>query len=77
MVVASLQEQAIVDRLDQPVTDLQDALTVASTHAYMSKRDLLVKQLRNSGVNTLDVLPENLPLALTNTYLDLKSSGQI
>lgn len=77
VVVASLQEQAIVDRLEQPVEDLQDALTVASTHAYMSKRDLLVKQLRNSGINTLDVLPENLPLVLTNTYLDLKSSGQI
>lgn len=77
VVVASLQEQAIVDRLDDPVLNLQDALTVASTHAYQSKRELLVKHLRNSGINTMDVLPENLPLALTNTYLDLKSSGQI
>ena len=77
VVVASLQEQAIVDRLEQPVNDLQDALTVASTHAYLSKRDLLVKQLQNSGINTLDVLPEQLALSLTNTYLDLKTSGQI
>ena len=77
VVVASLQEQAIVDRLEQPVINLQDALTVASTHAYLSKRDLLVKQLRNSGINTLDVLPEELALSLTNTYLDLKTSGQI
>ena len=77
VVVASLQEQAIVDRLDQPVINLQDALTVASTHAYQSKRDKLVNQLRNSGVNTLDALPEQLALSLTNTYLDLKTSGQI
>jgi len=77
VVVVSLQEQAIFDRLEQPVINLQDALTVASTHAYLSSREHLVKQLRNSGVNTLDVLPENLALLLTNTYLDLKSSGQI
>jgi len=77
VVVASLQEQAIVDRLQQPVVNLDDALTVASTHAYQSKRELLVRQLRNSGINTLDVLPEDLALSLTNTYLDLKSSGQI
>lgn len=77
VVVASLQEQAVVDRLEQPVVNLQDALTVASTHAYQSKRDLLVKQLRNSGINTLDVLPQDLALSLTNAYLDLKSSGQI
>ena len=77
VVVASLQEQAIADRLEQPVYNLQDALTVASTHAYLSKRDLLVKQLGNRGINTLDVLPEQLALSLTNTYLDLKTSGQI
>ncbi|MCW8933538.1 MAG: DUF58 domain-containing protein [Gammaproteobacteria bacterium] len=77
VVVASLQEQVIVDRLEQPVINLQDALTVAATHTYLSKRDLLVKQLRNSGINTLDVLPGELALSLTNTYLELKTSGQI
>jgi len=77
VVVASLQEQALVDKLQQPVVNLDDALTVAATHSYQLKRDLLVKQLRNSGINTLDVLPEQLALSLTNTYLDLKSSGQI
>ena len=77
VVVASLQEQAIVDRLQQSVVSLHDALTLASTHEYQSKRDLLVQQLRNTGINTLDVLPEELALSLTNTYLNLKSSGQI
>jgi len=77
VVVASLQEQALVEKLQQPVVGLDDALTVAATHSYQLKRDLLVKQLRNSGINTLDVLPQQLALSLTNTYLDLKSSGQI
>ncbi len=77
VVVASLQEQALMDNLEQSVIDLDDALSVAATHSYQLKRDLLVRQLRNSGINTLDVLPEQLALSLTNTYLDLKSSGQI
>lgn len=77
VVVASLQEQAIVEQLEQPIENLGDALTTASVHEYLSKRQLLVRQLRSHGVNTLDVLPEQLALALTNTYLELKSSGQI
>ncbi len=77
VVVASLQEQAIVQQLDKPVVNLGDALTTAATHAYQAKRELLVKRLRSNGITTLDVLPENLALLLTNTYLDLKSSGQI
>ncbi len=77
VVVASLQEQAIIDRLQQPVIDLQDALSVAATHAYQSKRQQLLQQLRNSGINILDVLPQELAISLTNSYLSLKSSGQI
>ncbi|HED35353.1 MAG TPA: DUF58 domain-containing protein [Gammaproteobacteria bacterium] len=77
VVVASLQEQAISQQLDKPVVNLDDALTTAATHAYQAKRELLVKRLRSNGITTLDVLPENLALLLTNTYLDLKSSGQI
>ncbi len=77
VVVASLQEQAIIEQLEQPVESLHDALTTASVHEYLSKRRLLVQQLRSHGVNTLDVLPEQLALSLTNTYLELKTSGQI
>jgi uncharacterized protein (DUF58 family) len=77
VVVASLQEQAILNRLDSPVLNHQDALSVAATHGYQAKRDLLVQQLRNNGINTLDVSPQDLALSLTNTYLDLKTSGQI
>ncbi|VAW72393.1 hypothetical protein MNBD_GAMMA10-2969 [hydrothermal vent metagenome] len=75
--MASLQEQAVVDQLARPVLNLEDALTTAATHAYQCKRELLVRKLRSAGITTLDVLPQNLALLLTNTYLDLKSSGQI
>jgi len=77
VVVASLQEQAISRNLEQDVVDLDDALTIAATHSYLMKRDILVNHLRGTGIKTLDVLPEQLALLLTNTYLDLKSSGQI
>jgi len=77
VIVASLQEQAVTDRLNDDVVDLDDALTVAATHSYLCKRDVLVNHLRTNGIKTLDVLPENLALSLTNAYLDLKSSGQM
>jgi len=77
VVVAGLLESGQVDYLNQQVTNLQDALTVSAIHGYQLRRHLLVKQLRARGIEILDVLPENLALALTNSYLDLKSSGKI
>ena len=77
VVVASLQERAISRQLEAPVIKLNDALSVAATHAYQARRERLVRQLRNSGIHTLDVLPEELALTLTNAYLNLKASGQI
>ena len=77
VVVASLQEQAVTAVLNKEIRELDDALTVAATHAYLNKREQLVKILQKRGINILDVLPEKLALALTNCYLDLKVSGQI
>jgi len=77
VVVVSLQEQVLVQALDKQIVDLDDALTLASTHSYLLKRNILVNQLRALGIKTLDVLPEQLALAMTNVYLDLKTSGQI
>lgn len=76
IVVVSLQEQAVNQILEQEVMSLDDALTVSATHGYLRKRQQLVQLLQKQGVKTLDVLPEKLPLALTNCYLDLKVSGQ-
>ncbi|MCW9012278.1 MAG: DUF58 domain-containing protein [Gammaproteobacteria bacterium] len=77
VVVASLQEQALHDVLEKDVYKLEDALTLAAAHAYLNKRQQLIKVLQKRGVRILDVLPEKLPLALTNCYLDLKVSGQL
>ncbi len=76
IVVVSLQEQAVNQILKQEVLSLENALTVSATHGYLRKRQELVQLLQKQGIRTLDVLPEKLPLALTNCYLDLKLSGQ-
>lgn len=77
VVVVSLREQAIEQRLDASVNNLSDALTVASTHDYLARRRRILQLFRSQGINILDVLPRDLPLSLANTYLELKSSGQI
>ncbi len=77
VVVANLQEQTINEVLEAPIMNLQNALTVSAIHAYQMKRDLLVKKIRNTGINILDVAPDKLALSLTNLYFDLKVKGQI
>lgn len=77
VVVASLQETSVHRILDQPVNELKDALAIAAAHGYLERRSQLIKLLVQHKIHTLDVLPHQLPLALTNTYLDLKVSGQV
>ncbi len=77
VVVANLQEQAIIEYLDEPIINMQNALTVSAIYAYQMKRDLLVKKIRNTGINILDVAPDKLALSLTNLYFDLKVRNQI
>lgn len=77
VIVASLQETSIHKILDQPVNELEDALAVSAAHGYLESRSKLIKLLEKHRIHTLDVLPQQLPLALTNAYLDLKVSGQV
>lgn len=77
VVVASLQETSVHEIIDQEVNTLEDALTISAAHGYLESRNRLIKLLTKHKIHTLDVLPQQLPLALTNTYLDLKLSGQL
>ena len=77
VVVASLQEASVHRILDQPVNELKDALAISAAHGYLESRSKLIKLLGHHKIHTLDVLPHQLPLALTNIYLDMKVSGQL
>ncbi len=82
---ANLKEKSIEDQL-KPDHDFA-ASTDASTdtllidHAaalgYAAKRDAVLARMRARGVRVLDVVPDQLPMALVNRYLDMKQSGAL
>ena len=77
VLLASLREPSIEAAQGAPVDDLSDALRVAAAHDYMAARKKAHDLVRGRGVQTLDVLPGNLPVALVNRYLDIKRSGTL
>jgi uncharacterized protein (DUF58 family) len=77
VLLASLREPSIEAAREGSVADLPDALRVAAAHEYMEARQRAHNLVRGRGVQTLDVLPSNLPVALVNRYLDIKRSGAL
>jgi uncharacterized protein (DUF58 family) len=75
VLLASLREQAVYNALEQPMTDLDDALGCAAIHEYLLRRDEMHAKIRRSNIQTLDVTPQKLPVNLVNQYWDIKSSG--
>ena len=75
VLLASLREPAIEAARATPIRTLPDALRVAAAHQYIDDRQRAHTLVRGRGVQTLDVLPASLPVALVNRYLDIKRSG--
>ena len=77
VVVASLREQNVVDRLRIPVAHFDDALFSAAGHGYLAERETFLAGLRDHGVLTLDETAASLPAALANAYLEIKRRGSL
>lgn len=75
VLVASLREAVLDERLKQPAESLDDALTVAATFGYLESRQAAHAQVRRSGMHVLDVTPSELPAALVRRYMDFKRAG--
>lgn len=75
VLVASLRETALRDRLEEHPRNLGDALTVAAVHRYLESRQRTFEALRLRGTLSVDVEPELLPARIVNRYLDVKRSG--
>jgi len=66
--------QASVDLVTDKVSDAA-LITFAAANQYAQLRDATLSRMRARGVRLLDVVPEKLPIALVNRYLDMKQSG--
>jgi uncharacterized protein (DUF58 family) len=75
LVVASLRERSVVERLKAPVHSFEDALLNTAGHDYLAERAALLATLRDHKIMTVDETAQNLAGALASTYLDVKQRG--
>ncbi|MEO1857704.1 MAG: DUF58 domain-containing protein [Rubritalea sp.] len=68
-ILANLQEKEVVDRMDEPVESLDDALALGASQIYLDERNAVLNELRSHGVHFVDATAEDLPVALANAYL--------
>ncbi len=77
VLTASLRESALLAAARAPIEDLSDALRAVSAAHYLHQRGAAHAALRRRHLLTLDVEPEQLPIALVNRYLEIKRAGML
>jgi len=77
VMLASLREGVLSQTLRAPVRALEDALTHAATAEYLERRRDNFNRLSGHGISCVDVEPAQLPLALVNSYIDVKRAGRL
>ena len=77
VLLASLRESILREKLEQPPRDLKDALRTASIHRYLGARRKVLDEIQVGGILTVDVEPELLPAQVVNRYLEVKRSGKL
>jgi uncharacterized protein (DUF58 family) len=77
VLLASMKEPAIEQRLDQDIEDFGAALEYAATQHYLTYRRSTHQALDQTGIYHLDVVPDQLPINIVNRYLDIKSTGRL
>ena len=77
VLVASLREPGLTATREHPVASFDDALAYAAASEYQYARQRSVARLRARGIETLEVTPAQLPIALVNRYWRIKRSGQL
>ena len=77
VVVADLRESTLDRALDAPIEDTRDALRFHSAHGWLAERRRHQERLQHLGIQVLDLLPAQLPIALVNRYFDIKRAGML
>jgi uncharacterized protein (DUF58 family) len=74
---ASLREKILSRALHTRVNTFDRAVTYAATADYLRERALVFRRIARGGTLCIDVEPEQLPMALVNSYLDIKRQGRL
>lgn len=77
VVVACIKEEGIEQLITHEVNDFNSAVAHTAGVSFISERKAAIYQLMNDGAIVLDEHGSHLHIALVNTYLYLKRSGQL
>jgi uncharacterized protein (DUF58 family) len=77
VILASLREPDLDRAARAPVATFEQALRAGALDAYLAQRRRALARLAPGAGRALDVLPQDLPVALVNRYLEEKRSGAI
>lgn len=75
VMLASLRERVLDERLERPVSGLESAIAYAATSQYLAQRREAQNLLRARGVFVDDCLSDELPAAITSRYFAIKRAG--
>ncbi len=75
VVLANLTEEALEKGRHRPITDFADALEFAGTMQYLIRHRERHKGLSRLADIALEVTPPELPVAVVNSYWQIKRSG--
>ena len=77
LLLASMRELALDQKLTEPVDHLEEAIEQAATQHYLQLRQQTLERVRATGTLCLDVPPTELSTQLINRYLEIKRSGAL
>lgn len=77
VLVADLRESILDETLAAPIDDHRQALRFHGIHGYLTDRRRQHERLQHRGVQVLDLLPRQLPVALLNAYLAAKRAATL
>lgn len=70
--LGNIREKEFQQAIEQDVYSFEDALRLASIQKYIQSREMIMNQLKNMNVPSVDVTADDLPVALANQYLALR-----
>ena len=77
VLLASMREEAVQEALAEPVGSFAAALRYLAAGRYVQERREILAGLGAAGILTLDTTAREFPVALANSYVDIKLAGRL
>ncbi len=77
VLLASMREDVVNRAFEEPVSSFPSALRYLAADRYVQERREILAALAASGILTLDSTAREFPVALANSYFDIKAAGRL